>query len=646
MFRRSFCRVCILASLKQRKSCPHDRKFLSERSLVPNRAVNNHLSTLTVRCTRAATLAGAAAGAAACDWTGAPCALQQHVESACPMGEVTCKWAGCGGALARRHIGAHEQETCGFRLLTCLHAGCGHVMAAHSLERHHAADCSHAPVACPNAGCGALLAHADVATHLDVCPSVPVVCAVPGCEVHATRGSMDAHLQADIGRHIALLSGRMLASEAAAVAADSRARASEAAADARILACEQRAAAAVAAATLADTNSTALERQVSALESQLAAHTAHADGVGAASRKRHAVVSAEDVTAAPSADDAAALEARGGAAQWPALPAPRLTVATAGAETGGNEDGRLSTLMNPWEGIWDQALARTVAAAAAAACAPAVAPAARALPAPHGAPPPQRTQAVATLMVTMPPAAAPEEDGAMPVPSPMQVTPGNLAVSGAGDAGVGGGKAAEDHARAAGAWKAPTSLGSAPAAAVVLRRREAPAVSYAAMYATPRERPGSTRCAACKTQKKGTCGTPNASRLCLNRTPDMPLRKEANRRGGGGARFHPYHPAPAPSLPALPPKLPPMMLTMPWSSGVGVGAAPPASALRMPQLSLPGSVGAGAGMGVGAAPPTSAMPMPPPLGSFPPSLQSSLHKSLALLMSSQPTLFAHPPPGF
>jgi hypothetical protein len=221
----SFCRVCIVASLKQRKSCPHDRKFLSERGLVPNRAVNDHLNKLTVRCTGAATLTGAAADAA-CDWTGALSALQQHLESACPMEDVTCKWAGCGAVLARRHIAAHEQDACGFRLLTCPHSGCGSTMAAHSLEQH-AADCSHAPMVCPNVGCGALLAHADVEGHLDVCPSVPMVCSVPGCGVNVTRGSMDAHLQANIGHHLALLNSRLEAAEAAAAAADSRARASE-----------------------------------------------------------------------------------------------------------------------------------------------------------------------------------------------------------------------------------------------------------------------------------------------------------------------------------------------------------------------------------------------------------------------------------
>ena len=46
---------------------------------------------------------------------------------------------------------------------------------------------------------------------------------------------------------------------------------------------------------------------------------------------------------------------------------------------------------------------------------------------------------------------------------------------------------------------------------------------------SPRQQSASTRCEECKTQKKGTCGTPTASRLCLKRTPDMPLRSQAAR---------------------------------------------------------------------------------------------------------------------
>jgi hypothetical protein len=318
---RSLCRVCILESLKQRNSCPHDRGKLTVRSLRPNRAVNNHLSTLIVRCTRAAALTGAAAADVACDWTGALCTLQQHLDSACPLGELTCTWPGCGDSLLRRHIATHEHDACGYRPLTCPHAGCGSVMAAHSLEEH-AAGCSHAPLPCPNAGCGALLAHAEVGGHLDVCPAVPMVCAVLGCGVHATRGSMDAHLQADSGRHLALLSGRLLAAEAAVAAADSRARTAEAAAAARILACEERAAAAAATATLADTKSASLERQLRALESQAAAR---ANDAAQSSRKRRADTSAEDLAVALPGQPAT-LEARGCAEQWTALPISRRTL--------------------------------------------------------------------------------------------------------------------------------------------------------------------------------------------------------------------------------------------------------------------------------------------------------------------------------
>jgi hypothetical protein len=270
--RHSFCRACILAWLNQHNSCPYDSTFLmNKHNLVPNRAVNDHISTLTVRCTGAAALTGAAADAA-CDWMGALSALQQHLESACPVEEVTCKWAGCGDALARRHIAAHEQDVCDFRLLTCPHSGCGSIMAAHSLEQH-AAGCSHTPVTCPHAGCGALLTHAEMGSHLDVCPFVPMMCSVPGCGVNVTRGSMDAHLHADIGRHMTLMGARLDAAAAAAAAADSRARASEAAADARIMECEQRAAAAAAAAVAhADAERTARECKLRAVERQLAAH--------------------------------------------------------------------------------------------------------------------------------------------------------------------------------------------------------------------------------------------------------------------------------------------------------------------------------------------------------------------------------------
>ena len=128
---------------------------------------------------------------------------------------------------------------------------------------------------------------------------------------------------------------------------------------------------------------------------------------------------------------------------------------------------------------------------------------------------------------------------------------------------------------------------SPTAEALPVKRRRGEAIDYAALLATPRERPGSARCAACKTQKKGTCGTPTASRLCLNRTPDMPLRREPNRRGGLGALFMPYRP-PSGTLPVLPPDLPPV-LTMPhWAGASGsTAAAPPASALLLPGPSAP-----------------------------------------------------------
>jgi hypothetical protein len=112
---RSFCRACIERALLRRLRCPLDpSETLSVATLVPNRAVNAHLNSLTVRCTHAAALAGA--GSASCDWTGALDGLQEHLNSACRLHVVACRWAGCGMQLARCAMGAHE-AACVFRQL-------------------------------------------------------------------------------------------------------------------------------------------------------------------------------------------------------------------------------------------------------------------------------------------------------------------------------------------------------------------------------------------------------------------------------------------------------------------------------------------------------------------------------------------------
>ncbi len=72
------------------------------------------------------------------------------------------------------------------------------------------------------------------------------------------------------------------------------------------------------------------------------------------------------------------------------------------------------------------------------------------------------------------------------------------------------------------------------------RRRNDKVVNYATFFNLGPLPSRSRRCVMCKTQKKGTCGTPTSSRLCLLRTPDMPLRREVvpatqrrgNRRAG------------------------------------------------------------------------------------------------------------------
>jgi len=201
--------------------------------------------------------------------------------------------------------------------------------------------------------------------------------------------------------------------------------------------------------------------------------------------------------------------------------------------------------------------------------------------APPPASPPQASALTTALVVVTPGA----HDALAPAPSPDT--------------------AADDGSRRRGGSK--RALADAPAAAPAAeepkrRRAAAKEVDYAAMCSIPRERAMSLRCAACKTQKKGTCGTPTASRLCLMRTPDMPLRRDPARRFGAasGFRFRP-----ASTLPVLPP-----------GGGGGAafedgqgellgwpaaeGPAPPASALRL--LPPPGR-GGRAGRGAPAPPP-------------------------------------------
>jgi len=72
--------------------------------------------------------------------------------------------------------------------------------------------------------------------------------------------------------------------------------------------------------------------------------------------------------------------------------------------------------------------------------------------------------------------------------------------------------------------------------AVKRRRGDRNVVNYASFF-HPGRLPGprSHRCAVCRTQKKGQCGTPTSSGLCLKRTADMPLRRQVvpNQRRGG-----------------------------------------------------------------------------------------------------------------
>jgi hypothetical protein len=160
--------------LRHKRECPNDRSKLTLAKLVPNRAVNNHLSSLTVRCTHAAAVTGAAEG---CAWTGLLDALRAHLDAVCPLQDICCLHADCAAEFPR----GRAQE----------HAG--------------------------------------------VCLFELVPCPVEGCGAHALRGAMDAHLQAASVLHCTLMTSQLEASEQRAAllssqlqAADARAAASAA----------------------------------------------------------------------------------------------------------------------------------------------------------------------------------------------------------------------------------------------------------------------------------------------------------------------------------------------------------------------------------------------------------------------------------
>ena len=77
-------------------------------------------------------------------------------------------------------------------------------------------------------------------------------------------------------------------------------------------------------------------------------------------------------------------------------------------------------------------------------------------------------------------------------------------------------------------------------------RERRPSGYYAGLVSPPHRRV-SIRCDVCKLQKKGTCGTPTASRLCLNRTPEMPPRLEPSRAVSRPEGLRPRHPEPPPA---------------------------------------------------------------------------------------------------
>ena len=119
------------------------------------------------------------------------CELTTHLEM-CPKMEVLCELK-CGKRLCRENMAQHMEQECGLVVEMCK-LGCGVELTRDELKIHVTDTCVQRIIPCKH--CEEDFKYCDMTNHLDVCPTMKVLCEL-GCGVIMCREDMTQHLEVD-----------------------------------------------------------------------------------------------------------------------------------------------------------------------------------------------------------------------------------------------------------------------------------------------------------------------------------------------------------------------------------------------------------------------------------------------------------------
>ena len=177
-------------------------------NITPNRALNDVIGSLKIRCISTRANCSFDAGVFAmethekpsCSWIGHARDVESHY-SVCSMAIVSCPHPSCQSNMPRYQLEGH-QASCMYREVVCEHCGYSTPMNTAAI---HMESCAKRLVAC-------VLCHQTFPCDLEEqhrsahCPMEQIACcfAQMGCGVRLPRGEMVAHM-ADVASHTAFL---------------------------------------------------------------------------------------------------------------------------------------------------------------------------------------------------------------------------------------------------------------------------------------------------------------------------------------------------------------------------------------------------------------------------------------------------------
>jgi hypothetical protein len=191
-----FCKACAEEWINKTKTCPSCRKEISSNDLSASVPIQRLVDILPVECPNAAK------GCDARRLTRG--VIKEHLEKSCGFAEVQCT-LGCGQALLRKDMTAHQKDECPLRLQAC--EKCAEMVKFNGMEEHIKDTCKKTEVHCPN-NCGNDVERELLARHLkDECHAMQLTCPYNkfGCTFTGSRAEYNKHLIEDTEEHVKMI---------------------------------------------------------------------------------------------------------------------------------------------------------------------------------------------------------------------------------------------------------------------------------------------------------------------------------------------------------------------------------------------------------------------------------------------------------